>query len=281
MNPLRAHAPSPVWVCPFCHQDLNFIAADKAWLCDKGHSFDCAKEGYVNLLPSNKKHSSDPGDSAEMIAARRNIHGAEIYRPLADAVLAEIAAAGSPASILDLGCGEGYYAGAMQRAFADAKVCGVDISKSAVRLAAKHYPDIEFAVASSFALPVAPASQDVVVRIFAPSQDSEILRVLKPGGLYLEVTPAPRHLWALREALYDVPKAHEDSREKFPYLQRIQSSNCEYEVDLSQRLLRELLAMTPFAHRGHREKRERLRNGGGLNVGMAFSLRLFKKPDIA
>jgi 23S rRNA (guanine745-N1)-methyltransferase len=281
MNPQSANAPSPVWVCPFCQQDLVFSAADKAWICDNRHSFDCAKEGYVNLLPSNKKHSSDPGDSAEMIAARRNIHGAEIYSPLADAVLAEIASAGSPATILDLGCGEGYYAGAMQRAFADAKICGVDISKSAVRLAAKHYPDIEFAVASSFALPVAPASQDVVVRIFAPSQDSEITRVLKPGGFYLEVTPAPRHLWVLREALYETPKAHEDSRDKFPYLQMAQSSSCEFDVDLSQSMLRELLAMTPFAHRGRREKRERLQNGGGLKVGMAFSLRLFKKPDTA
>jgi 23S rRNA (guanine745-N1)-methyltransferase len=281
MNPESSNDPSPVWVCPFCQQDLNFIAAEKAWHCDNKHSFDCAKEGYVNLLPSNKKHSADPGDSAEMIAARRNIHSAEIYRPLADAVLAVIADAGSPATVLDLGCGEGYYAGAIQQAFTDANVCGVDISKSAVRLAAKHYPDIEFAVASSFALPVAPASQNVVVRIFAPSQDSEVIRVLKPGGFYLEVTPAPMHLWVLREALYDVPKAHEDSREKFPYLQLVKSSSCEFNVDLSQRLLRELLAMTPFAHRGHREKRERLRNGGGLNVGMAFSLRLFKKSDAA
>lgn len=270
-----------MWFCPFCQQDLNFNAAEKVWACDNRHSFDCAKEGYVNLLPSNKKHSSDPGDSAEMIAARRNIHGAELFRPLADAVLAEVSAAASPSTVLDLGCGEGYYAGALQRTFTDATVCGIDISKSAVRLAAKHYAGIEFAVASSFALPVAAASQDVVVRIFAPSQDSEIIRVLKPGGFYLEVTPAPRHLWALREALYDVPKAHEDSRNKFPYLQLAQSSTCEYEVDLSQKLLRELLAMTPFAHRGHREKRERLQNDGGLKVGMAFSLRLFQKPDVA
>ncbi len=281
MNTQYANAPSPVWICPFCQQGLNFNAPEKAWLCSNRHSFDCAKEGYVNLLPSNKKHSTDPGDSAEMIAARRSIHGAELYRPLADAVLAEIAAACSPATFLDLGCGEDYYAGALQRNFPDAKICGVDISKPAVRLAARHYPGIEFAVASSFALPVADGSQDVVVRIFAPSLDSEVVRVLKPGGFYLEVTPAPRHLWVLREALYDVPRAHADSRDKFPYLQLAKSSNCEYEVDLSQGLLRELVAMTPFAHRGHREKRERLHSGGGMNVGMAFSLKLFKKPDIA
>ncbi len=280
MNSECASTQSPIWVCPFCQHDLIFNAAEKAWLCDNRHAFDCAKEGYVNLLPSNKKSSSDPGDSAEMIAARRNIHAAEIFAPLADAVLAEIAVAGDPARILDLGCGEGYYAGAMQRAFTEAKVCGVDISKPAIRLAAKHYADIEFAVASSFALPVAPASQDVVVRIFAPSQDSEIIRVLKPGGIYLEVTPAPRHLWVLREALYDVPREHENSRDKFPYLQSAKSASCEFDVDLSQGMLRELLAMTPFAHRGHREKRERLQNDGGRKVGMAFSLRVFQKPDM-
>lgn len=281
MNSECASTQPSVWTCPFCQHELIFNADEKAWVCDNRHAFDCAKEGYVNLLPSNKKSSSDPGDSAEMIAARRNVHRAEIFSPLAGAVVAEIAAAGAPARILDLGCGEGYYAGAMQLAFTDAKICGIDISKSAVRLAAKHYADIEFAVASSFALPVAPASQDVVVRIFAPSQDSEISRILKPGGFYLEVTPAPRHLWVLREALYDVAKAHEDSRDKFPYLKLVQSASCEYEVDLSQSLLQELLAMTPFAHRGHREKRERLRSGGGMKVGMAFSLRVFQKPDTA
>ncbi len=249
----------------------------KSWSCANKHNFDCAKEGYVNLLPSNKKHSAQPGDSAQMIAARRKIHTSEIYQPLADAVLEQISTSNSQTKILDIGCGEGYYSGVLRRGLPDVEICGVDISKAAIRLAAKNYPKIQFAVASSFALPVPTATQDVVARIFAPSDDSEIIRVLKTGGCYLEVTPAPTHLWSLRKALYDTPREHAPSREQVPGMETIASTTVTYDVDMQQSLLRDLVAMTPFAHRGHREKREQLLDRECVKVNMAFTLRLFGK----
>ena len=179
--------------------------------------------------------------------------------------------------VLDLGCGEGYYCNTIKQALPDSQVCGVDISKAAIRLAAKNYPEIRFAVASTFALPLPTHTQDMVVRIFAPSDDGELTRVLKAGGCYLEVTPAPTHLWALREALYDTPRKHAPSREQVAGLELIRSTTAAYEMDLQQGLLRDLIAMTPFAHRGHREKREQLLARERMNVTMAFTLRLFQK----
>ena len=267
----------PIWTCPICREALLLNESASSWRCENNHLFDCAREGYVNLLPSNKKRSSEPGDSAEMIAARRRILGAEIYRPLADSIQAQLAGMGSITRILDLGCGEGYYSNAMRRVIPDAIVCGVDISKPAVRLAAKQYSSVNFAVASSFTLPLAAASQDLVVRIFAPSDEAEVSRVLKAEGAYLEVTPAPRHLWALREALYDTPRAHSAAREEVGGLSLCQSSTVEFKVELDQALLHDLVAMTPFAHRGHREKREQLLALDSLTVQMAFSLKLFQK----
>jgi len=270
------HATS-IWTCPLCEQALVLDSLEKSWSCANKHNFDCAKEGYVNLLPSNKKHSTQPGDSAQMIAARRRIHTCEIYQPLADAVLEQISTLKPQAKILDIGCGEGYYSGVLRRGLPDVEICGVDISKAAIRLAAKNYPNNQFSVASSFALPVPTATQDVVVRIFAPSDDSEVIRVLKAEGCYLEVTPAPSHLWSLREALYDTPREHAPSREQLPGLEAIASTTVAYDVDMHRSLLRDLVAMTPFAHRGHREKREQLLARENMKVNMAFTLRLFGK----
>ena len=271
---------SPIWTCPFCRQGLLFNELGKAWACENNHSFDCAREGYVNLLPSNKKRSSDPGDNAEMIAARRRIHTAQIYRPLVDAILAQLADVEPITRVLDLGCGEGFYSSALQQALADARICAVDISKPAIKLAAKNYPSVNFAVASTFALPVASDSQDLLLRIFAPSDDVEILRVLKQGGVYLEVTPAPRHLWELRKALYDTPRAHAPARQEVKGMSRRKGSTVEFEVELGQPLLHDLVAMTPFAHRGHREKREQLLALDSLTIQLAFSLNLFQKLDV-
>ena len=266
-----------MWICPLCREGLILGESGRSWGCENNHHFDRAREGYVNLLPANQKSSSDPGDNAEMIAARRRIHTAEIYRPLADAIQALAKEVGTLKRILDLGCGEGYYSDALQQINPEAQVCAVDISKPAIRLAAKNYRAVNFAVASTFALPVPSCSQDLLLRVFAPSDDGEIQRVLREKGAYLEVTPAAGHLWALREALYDMPKAHADARSEIQGMELCRSSTVEFDVELGQPLLRDLVAMTPFTHRGHREKRERLLQRDTLTVQMAFSLNLFQK----
>lgn len=267
----------PVWTCPLCREALVCSVSNKSWSCDNSHLFDCAREGYVNLLSLNKKRSSEPGDNAEMIGARRRIHTADIYWPLAEAIQAISTGLDSIKRIFDLGCGEGYYSGAVQRAKPEAQLCAVDISKTAIRLAAKKYRAVHFAVASTFELPAPSNSQDLLLRIFSPADDNEIHRVLAEKGFYLEVTPAPQHLWALREALYGMPRAHAISRREIPGLKLCQGSTVEFDVELDQTLLRDLVAMTPFAHRGHREKRRRLLARDMLSLQMAFSLNLFQK----
>ena len=266
-----------MWTCPFCKENLEVSPAGNSWSCENNHLFDCAREGYVNLLPSNKKSSVEPGDSAQMIAARKRIHTAEIYRPLATAIQSQLTELEFKTRILDLGCGEGYYSDAVQQAMPEAQICAVDISKAAIKLAAKNYPAVNFAVASTFGLPVPSASQDAALRVFAPCDDEEMRRVLRGEGVYLEVTPAARHLWALREALYETPRPHAAAREEISKMKLLDSSTVEFEVELDQPLLRDLVAMTPFAHRGRREKREELLQLNGLSVQMAFTLNLFQK----
>jgi 23S rRNA (guanine745-N1)-methyltransferase len=266
-----------MWICPFCQENLVISEAGNAWSCENNHLFDCAREGYVNLLPSNKKSSVEPGDNAQMIAARRRIHTAGIYSPLAAAIQSQLAGLEFNTRILDIGCGEGYYSNAVQQALPEAQVYAVDIAKPAIKLAAKNYPAVNFAVATNFSLPLPAASQDALLRVFAPGDDEEVRRVLRGEGAYLEVTPAARHLWVLREALYETPRPHAAARQEISKMKLQDSSTVEFEVELDQPLLRDLVAMTPFAHRGRREKREELLQLDGLSVQMAFTLNLFKK----
>ena len=268
-----------MWACPHCRLELHPSADASSLACANGHAFDRAREGYVNLLPANRKRSPDPGDNAEMVAARRRVHHADIYRRLADAVVAELAAEKVEGSVLDLGCGEGYYTQSLVVALSTASIYGVDISRSAARLAAKKCPAADIAVASAYSLPVPDGFLDAVVRIFAPSDDGELVRVMKPGAFYLEVGPAPRHLWQLREGLYDRPQAHAHARADIEGMTLHRSSELQYEMRPAPGQLADIISMTPFAHRAPEQRRDSLLASEVPAVTMAFSLRLFRRSS--
>jgi 23S rRNA (guanine745-N1)-methyltransferase len=266
-----------MWVCPHCRSALRASPDGLALACAGGHAFDRAREGYVNLLLPHRKRARNPGDDALMVAARRRVHSAAAYRPLADAVAQQIAGLQATGPILDLGCGEGYYTNAIASAVPACSLYGIDISRAAVRLAARGCRAAEFAVASAYRLPLPGASFDAIVRVFAPSDDKEVNRVLRPGRFYLEVSPAPGHLVELRERLYDSTREHVSAREHIAGMRLLRRSSLRYQFALGPLQLADIIAMTPFAYRGHREKRDNLRDSGLPGVTMAFSLHLFQR----
>ncbi len=270
-----------MWHCPHCQSPLQLDTASKSWSCAAGHQFDRAKEGYVNLLVVNQKRSKTPGDSADMLAARRRIHELGLFSPLAEAVVEAVlercATGLAPQRVLDLGCGEGYYTARLQLALPRAELGGIDIAKTAVKAAAKRYKLPSFAVASTFALPVPSASVDVATRIFAPADDAELVRILRPGGLYLEVTPAAEHLMALRQRLYTNPVAHEPPRCTLEGMKYTATQQISFDVCLDNQQLRDLVSMTPFAHRGLPQRREELLQLESLELGMRFNVTAFTK----
>ena len=135
--------------CPLCHAPLS--RSDNHYSCPQRHQFDLAKEGYVNLLPVQFKRSRDPGDSAEMMQARRAFLDAGHYQPLRDAIVDALTQRQitEDAAILDIGCGEGYYTHAFADALAGCKTFGLDVAKVAIKAAARRYPQVTFCVASS------------------------------------------------------------------------------------------------------------------------------------
>jgi 23S rRNA (guanine745-N1)-methyltransferase len=264
-----------LFICPLCRAPLN--VQPKSWSCGQGHSFDVAREGYVNLLPVQHKHSRKPGDNADMVLARRAFLQAGFYAPLRDALVALLRPLQAQ-TLLDIGCGEGYYSVAFSRAVPE--VIGVDIAKPAIRLAAKSCREVIWLVGSSALLPLADASIDCVSSLFSPLPIDEILRVLKPTGTVLLVTPAPEHLWTLRQQLFETVQAHEpdkflaDFEAQFELRHR---SQIEFELRLAKTSLKQLLLMTPYAWRAKPDRRAALESSEKFTTSAAFTVLLLQK----
>jgi 23S rRNA (guanine745-N1)-methyltransferase len=187
-----------------CHDGLSAAGHDRQWVCPAGHSFDVSREGYVNLLLAGQRRSRTPGDSMEMVAARRQFLATGAYDPLSAAISAAVADH-DPAVVLDVGCGEGHHT----RRVRAPVLLGIDVSKSAVATAARADPAGWYAVASAADLPVADGSIDVALDVFGPSMPAEFARVVRPGGWVVAAHPGPDHLSDLRTLVYDQARPHE------------------------------------------------------------------------
>lgn len=240
------------YLCPLCHAPL--AAEGKSFRCPDGHQFDKAKEGYVNLLPVQHKRSKDPGDSSEMMQARRAFLDAGYYEPLRDAIC-QLLEQAAPVSLLDIGCGEGYYTDGFAQIVAkqDGTTWGLDVAKVAIRYAAKRYPQVQFCVASSHRLPFDDHSMDAVVRIFAPCKAEELARVVKPGGIVITAVPGPRHLMQLKGLIYDNVILHSSESESLAGFVVEQVQNIGWPMTLQGSEAVALLQMTPFAWRARPE----------------------------
>jgi len=268
------------FICPLCQ--TNFTQQEKTQICENNHHFDIAKEGYLNLLPVQAKSSKNPGDSQEMMAARRAFLDSDGYRPLADKV-AQLSAhylqEKTTAQVLDLGCGEGYYTQKVQQALPPhCQVHGLDIAKVAVRYAAKRYEKIDFCVASAYQIPLADNSIDLMLRIYAPSKVDELTRVIKKNGYLITVTPAPRHLYQLREVIYDHVEAHPQESDAINGFTKIEKIKLNYHLKIKeQKQLKNLIYMTPFAWKFTPSTLQILLDKGTWEIECDFNIEVFKR----
>jgi 23S rRNA (guanine745-N1)-methyltransferase len=178
-----------------CHLPLK--REGRRVFCPRGHSFDVARSGYVNLLQPQERRSKHPGDSAEAVAARRRLHDRGVMQPLVDAI-ADCSGALSSDTVLDAGCGEGFYLGTLARRIGF-EAHGLDISTRAVDAAAKRYPQCEWVVANADRfLPYSDDSFSLLLSITARMNSAEFGRVLRDDGRLLVALPAPEDLVELR-----------------------------------------------------------------------------------
>ncbi|MBF8999899.1 MULTISPECIES: 23S rRNA (guanine(745)-N(1))-methyltransferase [Vibrio] len=270
------------YLCPLCQQPLT--KQNHAYTCENHHQFDIAKEGYVNLMPAHHKRSKDPGDNKEMTQARRRFLNGGHYHPMRARVaeLVEQFIYQPASALLDIGCGEGYYTSHIADTLLanehNMEVHGLDISKVAVRYAAKRYLNCQFTVASSHRLPFASESLDAVIRIYAPCKPEELLRCVKPGGIIVTVTPAARHLYQLKEKIYQSVRLHDETPELLTGFVLEHSEKIHYDMSLPGSEARDLLQMTPLEWHASDEFRAQLEATGVFSCEADFMLRIYRKP---
>ena len=271
--------------CPLDGTPLR--RSDASWRCSVGHCFDAAAQGYTNLLPVQNKRSRDPGDSKEMVAARRRFLESGAYQPIAAAVSQAVLAdlpSGSLAC-LDAGCGEGYYlrqlADAAERSSEQQTLAllGLDISKWAVISAAKRDKRSNWIVGSNANLPVPTAALDRVLCMFGFPVYAEFARVLKTGGLLLQVDAGPDHLRELRETIYPTLKAERTTPTAIPDgFTPDTTESIRYSLDLvGQAQIADLLAMTPHLYRATAEGRAKAAALTALTVTVDVRLNCLRR----
>ena len=267
--------------CPLCAAALQ--RDDRAYRCPKGHSFDIAAEGHTHLLPANRKNSKMPGDDKGMAAARSAFLNEGYYAPLRDTLCRlSVTLTGADCAVLDTGCGEGYYTAGIYHALREAgktvTMAGTDISKFILKRAAKREKAIEFAVASSYHLPVHDGSIDLLINCFSPLALEEFLRVLKPGGRFLYVVPSERHLWQMKEVLYDQPRPNEVKLTPYEGFRYLEVAQVRDTITVrGQDRIHALFQMTPYYWKTPKAGAERLAQLDTLTTEIAFDIHVYEK----
>ena len=268
-----------LFLCPKCKKELN--TRDNCRVCSEGHSFDLAKGGYVNLLLG--RSGGTHGDNALMVEARRAFLSAGNYMPLAQR-LCECVLENTPkgGAVLDSGSGEGYYTDLVERAVFERDgasfVSGFDISKEAVKRAAKKNPRIEYAVASSYEMPIADGAADTLYNVFSPLATEESARVLKQGGRFIMVIPDEEHLFELKAAVYDTPYKNKVESTEISGFKLLMEEKLKFTMNLdSKEAIHSLFMMTPYAYRTSAENRARVEKLSSLRCRAEFIILVYEK----
>ena len=270
--------------CPYCQNELS--KENRSYKCINNHNFDLSKEGYLNLLPVNKKKSKSPGDNNMMVVARREFLEQGFYDPLIEeikrVVKKELNFISNKINILDSGCGEGYYSEKALNNLEGLKsiIIGTDISKYAVKNAAKKYKKIFYFVSSIYSLPVKSDSLDLILSVFSPNHSPEFSRVLAKDGYLIVVSPGENHMKQLAELIYNSFRPHEyNIVEKIGVMfSHLKTQRKTFEIEITDSfMLQNLLKMTPYYWNTSKEAQEKIENCNHIKITCDFNITVFEK----
>lgn len=269
--------------CPVCGAAMTKDTASGAGMLFCGgarrHTFDMARSGYVHLAP---RHSGG-GDAKAAVRSRTSFLSAGYYAVAADALCALAGEYVPSGLIVDAGCGEGYYTNRLAASDRQAyEVCGFDLSRDAVDAAAKAARReglrANFAVASLFELPLADASVDAVVNIFAPCAESEFCRILKPDGVFILLGAGERHLLGLKRAIYDETYENAERADLPTGMVLCEQRTVRDEIEVvGHEQIANLFSMTPYYWRTSVEDKKKLEGLEVLRTEIEFDCRVYRK----
>ena len=197
---LQRFASATAFACPICRENLTLV--ESSLKCENRHSFDLAKFGYVNLVPQIKQSANY---DKENFQNRQQILEAGFYQAILEVVSDLLSNSKNAKTILDIGCGEGFYSRKLQERHPDKTFYAFDISKDSVQIAAKSDPNwaVNWFVGDLARLPIKDASMDILLDIFSPANYGEFRRVLSKDGILIKVIPTENHLKEIRQRVQD------------------------------------------------------------------------------
>lgn len=275
-------------VCPSCKSRLVKDTLNKVYKCKNNHTYDIAKEGYLNLLMCNQRKSKNPGDSKAMIISRKDFLSKGYYEALSDKIDEMIVQNLEKQeidiyNIMDLGCGEGYYLtnliNYMNGRKIEANFYGMDISKDAVKYASKVNKNNIWVVGNNFCIPIENNSLDCIISIFSPINTEECNRVLKDTGFLIRVLPRANHLIELRNIIYSQVNSKNDETFKIDSdeMNSVEEINVTYSINLRKEDILNLVKMTPHYWKTSPYNKEKLNLYESLDVTIDFRIGIFKK----
>ncbi|VMG58848.1 23S_rRNA m1G745 methyltransferase [Streptococcus pneumoniae] len=245
---LQRFASATAFACPICQENLTLV--ESSLKCCNRHSFDLAKFGYVNLAPQIKQSANY---DKENFQNRQQILEAGFYHAILEAVSDLLASSKTTTTILDIGCGEGFYSRKLQESHSEKTFYAFDISKDSVQIAAKSEPNwaVNWFVGDLARLPIKDTSMDILLDIFSPANYGEFRRVLSKDGILIKVIPTENHLKEIRQKVQDQLTNKDYSnqniknhfQEHFPILSN-QTASLTKTITVEQ--LQALLSMTPL-----------------------------------
>ncbi|VST10442.1 23S_rRNA m1G745 methyltransferase [Streptococcus pneumoniae] len=245
---LQRFASATAFACPICQENLTLLETN--FKCCNRHSFDLAKFGYVNLAPQIKQSANY---DKENFQNRQQILGAGFYQAILDAVSDLLASSKTTTTILDIGCGEGFYSRKLQESHSEKTFYAFDISKDSVQIAAKSEPNwaVNWFVGDLARLPIKDANMDILLDIFSPANYGEFRRVLSKDGILIKVIPTENHLKEIRQRVQDQltnkEYSNQDIKEHFQeHFTILSSQTASLTKTITAEQLQALLSMTPL-----------------------------------
>ena len=245
---LQRFASATAFACPICQENLTLV--ESSLKCNNRHSFDLAKFGYVNLAPQIKQSANY---DKENFQNRQQILEAGFYQAILEAVSDLLSNSKNAKTILDIGCGEGFYSRKLQEVHPDKTFYAFDISKDSVQIAAKSEPNwaVNWFVGDLARLPIKDACMDILLDIFSPANYGEFRRVLSKDGILIKVIPTENHLKEIRqtvqEQLTKKDYSNQDIKEHFQEYFSIQASQiASLTKSITAEQRQALLSMTPL-----------------------------------
>jgi len=245
---LQRFASATAFACPICQENLTLV--ESSLKCSNRHSFDLAKFGYVNLAPQIKQSANY---DKENFQNRQQILEADFYQAILEVVSDLLACSESAKTVLDIGCGEGFYSRKLQERHPDKTFYAFDISKDSVQIAAKSEPNwaVNWFVGDLARLPIKDASMDILLDIFSPANYGEFRRVLSKDGILIKVIPTKNHLKEIRQRVQDQltnkDYSNQDIKEHFQeHFTILSSQTASLTKTITAEQLQALLSMTPL-----------------------------------